>query len=277
MGSLIKPEIYAGIVTEKFKGKAILSNFAMDLGELISGDVGDTVSFPMFNQIGSAKVLNKGDGIEEEELTQKETKATIKMMAAPGVQIYDQDSLTALGNFVENGAMQQGTVLARGLDSDLFKEALTSKLKVKTTNKNVLMSDDLNRGFAMFGDEQNVEDMACIICHSIVASSFYNMPEFVKADYTFNGKGNGIVHNNCIGHFRGVPVFMSDKDTMGSDGECVTIIVKKNALAKMKKRGINVESERQAKYKRTVLYADFIYAVKLVNTEGVVILKNSIA
>ncbi|MDM0893010.1 hypothetical protein QTI63_03260 [Clostridium perfringens] len=273
--ALIKPEIYSQIVTEKFKGKAILSNFAMDLGEL-SGKVGDTVSFPVFNQIGSAKVLNKGDGIDEEELTQKETKATIKQMAAPGVLIYDVDDLTALGNFVENGAMQQGTVLARGLDSDLFKEALTSKLKVKTTNKNVLMADDLNRGFAMFGDEQNVEDMACIICHSIVASSFYNMPEFVKSDYTFNGKGNGIVSHNCIGHFRGVPVFMSDKDTM-VDGECVTIIVKKNALAKMKKRGINIEDERQAKYKRTALYADYIYAVKLVNTEGVVILKNSIA
>ncbi|EOU2125492.1 hypothetical protein C4D51_15530 [Clostridium perfringens] len=275
--ALIKPEIYSQIVTEKFKGKAILSNFAMDLGEL-SGKIGDTISFPMFNQIGSAKVLNKGDGIDEEELTQKETKATIKQMAAPGVLIYDVDDLTALGNFVENGAMQQGTVLARGLDSDLFKEALTSKLKVKTTNKNVLMSDDLNRGFAMFGDEQNVEDMACIICHSIVASSFYNMPEFVKADYTFNGiNGNGVVHNNCIGRFRGVPVYLSDKDTIGSDGECVTIIVKKNALAKMKKRGINIESERQAKFKRTALYADFIYAVKLVNTEGVVVLRNTIA
>ena len=273
--ALIKPEIYSQIVTEKFKGKAILSNFAMDLGEL-SGKVGDTVSFPVFNQIGSAKVLNKGDGIDEEELTQKETKATIKQMAAPGVLIYDVDDLTALGNFVENGAMQQGTVLARGLDSDLFKEALTSKLKVKTTNKNVLMADDLNRGFAMFGDEQNVEDMACIICHSIVASSFYNMPEFVKSDYTFNGKGNGIVSHNCIGHFRGVPVFMSDKDTM-VDGECVTIIVKKNALSKMKKRGINIEDERQAKYKRTALYADYIYAVKLVNTEGVVVLRNTIA
>lgn len=273
--ALIKPEIYSQIVTEKFKGKAILSNFAMDLGEL-SGKVGDTVSFPVFNQIGSAKVLNKGDGIDEEELTQKETKATIKQMAAPGVLIYDVDDLTALGNFVENGAMQQGTVLARGLDSDLFKEALTSKLKVKTTNKNVLMADDLNRGFAMFGDEQNVEDMACIICHSIVASSFYNMPEFVKSDYIFNGKGNGIVSHNCIGHFRGVPVFMSDKDTM-VDGECVTIIVKKNALAKMKKRGINIEDERQAKYKRTALYADYIYAVKLVNTEGVVVLRNTIA
>lgn len=276
MANLIKPEIYAGVVTEKFKGKAILSNFADDLG-LLSGDVGDTVSFPMFNQIGSAKELTKGQGIDEEELTQSESKATIKQVVAPGVLIYDQDSLTALGNFIENGAMQQGTVLARKLDSDLVTECLTSKLKVKTASKNAITAEELNKGFAMFGDEQNTEDMACILVHSLVASAFYNMPEFTKADMTYNGvNGNGIVSGNCIGHFRGVPVFMSDKDTF-VDSECVTLIVKKHSLAKMKKRGINVEDERQAKYKRTALYTDYIYAVKLINDEGVVVLRNTIA
>lgn len=276
MANLIKPEIYARIVTEKFKGKMILSNFADDLG-LLQGSVGDTVSFPMFNQIGSAKELVKGQGIDEEELSQSESKATIKQIAAPGVLIYDIDDLTALGNFVDNGAMQQGTVLARGLDSDLVKECLTSTLKVKTASKTAITSEELNRGFQMFSDEQNVEDMACILVHSLVASGFYDMPEFTKTDMTYNGvNGNGIVRNNCIGHFRGVPVFMSDKDTF-VEGECVTLIVKKHALGKMKKRGINVEPERQAKYKRTALYTDFIYAVKLVNTEGVVVLRNTIA
>lgn len=276
MANLIKPEVYAPIVTEKFKGKAILSNFADDLG-ILTGNVGDTVSFPMFNQIGSAKELVKGQGIDEEELSQSESKATIKQIAAPGILIYDIDDLTALGNFVDNGAMQQGTVLARGLDSDLVKECLTSTLKVKTESKNAITSEELNKGFAMFGDEQNVDDMACILVHSLIASAFYSMPEFVKADMTYNGvNGNGIVRNNCIGNFRGVPVFMSDKDTF-VDGECVTLIVKKHSLGKMEKRGINVEPERQAKYKRTALYTDFIYAVKLVNTEGVVVLRNTIA
>lgn len=274
--ALIKPEVYAQIITEKFKGKQILSNFADDLG-VLSGNVGDTVSFPMFNQISGAKELTKGQGIDEEELSQDESKVTIKQVAAPGVLIYDIDDLTALGNFVENGALQQGTVLARKLDSDLVTECLKSKLKVKTATKNSISSAELNKGFAMFGDEQNVEDMACILVHSLVASTFYDMPEFTKADLTFNGvNGNGIVSGNCIGHFRGVPVFMSDKDTF-VDGECVTLIVKKHALAKMKKRDINIEDERQAKYKRTALYADYVYAVKMTNAEGVVVLRNTIA
>lgn len=276
MANLIKPEIYAGVVTEKFKGKQILSNFADDLG-VLSGNIGDTVSFPMFNQISGAKELTKGQGIDEEELTQNESKATIKQVVAPAVLIYDIDDLTALGNFVDNGAMQQGAVLARKLDTDLVTECLTSNLKVKTATKNAITAEELNKGFAMFGDEQNTEDMACILVHSLVASAFYNMPEFTKADMTYNGvNGNGIVHNNCIGYFRGVPVFMSDKDTF-VDSECVTLIVKKHSLAKMEKRGINVEDERQAKYKRNALYTDYIYAVKLVNAEGVVVLRNTIA
>lgn len=276
MSNLIKPEVYSQIATEKFKGKAILSNFATDLG-VLHGSVGDTVSFPMFNLIGSAKELQKGEGIEEEELTQSDSKAIIKQISAPGVLIYDIDDLTALGNFVDNGAMQQGTVLARKLDSDLVAECLKSNLKVKTATKNSLIADDLNKGFGMFGDEQNVDDMACILVHSIVASSLYSMPEFTKSDLTYNGvNGNGIIKNNLIGHFRGVPVYMSDKDTF-IDGECVSLIVKKGALAKMEKRGINIEDERQAKYKRTCLYADYIYAVKLVNEEGVVVLRNTIA
>ena len=39
----------------------------------------------------------------------------------------------------------------------------------------------------------------------------------------------------------------------------------------------DVEFERQAKYKRTAIYTDSIYAVKLLNDEGVVLLRKTIA
>ena len=81
--AFIKPEIYGTIVTEKIKGKVVVSNLADDLGYL-SGDVGDTVSFPMFEAIGEAKELTKGQGIDEAELKQVDSKATIKQVAAPG-------------------------------------------------------------------------------------------------------------------------------------------------------------------------------------------------
>ena len=152
-------------------------------------------------------------------------------------------------------------------------ECLTSKLKVKTASKTEITSEELNKGLQMYGDEQDVTDFHGILVNSLVASSFYKMPEFVKADYTYNGvNGNGIVHNNCIGTFRGIPVVMSDFNTY-KDGECVTVIVKKHSLGKMPKRGVLCEAGKKA----TAVYSDEIGALKLINNEGVVVLRNTIA
>ncbi|MCC5421373.1 hypothetical protein [Clostridium perfringens] len=277
MGSLIKPEIYAKIVEEKMKGKMILTNWADEVG-VLTGSVGETVIFPKWNTIGKATELTKGKDIPLEELTQDEScKATIKQFCAPGVLIYDIDNLTALGDSIEEGARQQGVSLARKKDTALMEECLTSKLKVKTASKTEITSEELNKGFQMFGDEQDVNDFHGILVNSLVASSFYKMPEFVKADYTYNGvNGNGVVHNNCIGYFRGVGVYLSDFNTM-VDGECVTVIVKKHSLGKMPKRGVLCEAQRLAGKKATAVYSDEIYALKMINGEGVVVLRNNIA
>lgn len=278
--AFIKPEIYAPIVTEKFKGKVVIASLADDLG-LLSGNVGETVSFPMFNKIGDAKEMAKGDGIDEEELTQVENKATIKQVSAPGIVVYDIENKTALGNQLDSGAKQQGTVLARKVDSDLLKECDGTTLKVATATGTEITAKELNSGFALFGDEQDTEEIGGIVINSILSSSFYSMPEFVDAQKTYNGvNGNGIVKNGVIGYFRGVPVMLSDKDTLDSvKSECKTYIIKKHALGKMFKseKVCDVEFERQAKYKRTAIYTDSIYAVKLLNNEGVVLLRKTIA
>jgi len=275
--ALIKPEIYAPIVTEKFKGKVVVEQLATDLG-VLTGNVGDTVSFPTFKRIGDAVEMAKGDEIGVEELTQAESKATIKQVAK-GVRIFDIDDLTALGNFIENGAMQQAKVFSRKIDEDLIAECDKTTLKVATSSGTAITANELNLGLVAFGDEQDTEDMAGIVINSMLSASFYSMPEFVDSQKTYNGQnGNGIVRNGLIGHFRGIPVFVSDKGTLDSTlSECKTYIIKKNALGKMYKRGINIEPERKAALKATDLYGDVIYAVKLLDDEGVVVLRKTIA
>ena len=273
--ALIKPEVYAPIVTKKFKGRVVVEQLATDLG-VLSGNVGDTVSFPMFNKIGDCSELTKGNEISVEELTQSESKATIKQVAK-GVRIFDIDDLTALGNFVENASQQQAKVFVRKIDSDLLAECDKTTLKVATVNEREITAENLNQGFALFGDDCETEDMAGIVIHSMLTPSFYHMEEFVDSTKTYNGvNGNGIVQNGCIGMFRGIPVFVSDKGTLDST-ECKTYIIKKGALGKMYKRGINIEAERKASLKATDLYGDVIYAVKLLDSEGVVMLRKTIA
>ena len=275
--AFIKPEIFTDIVTEKIKGKVVVSNLADNLG-VLNGDVGDTVSFPVFQCIGEAKELTKGQGIDEAELKQVDSKATIKQVAAPGVVVYDIENKTALGNQVENGATQQALAIARKVDADLIEECKKTTLKVATAKANSITAQELNQGFVMFGDEQDTSEMAGIVINSMLSASFYHMDEFVDATKTYNGADNGIVTNGCIGYFRGVPVFLSDKGTLDST-ECITFIIKKHALAKMFKseKVADCEIERQAKYKRTAIYTDSIYAVKMVNSEGVVMLRKTIA
>lgn len=274
--AVIKPLVYAPIVTEKFKGKIVVANLATDLG-VLSGTVGDTVSFPMFSKIGDCADVVRGTAIEVEELSQTESKATIKQVGK-GVRIYDMDDLTALGNFVENGANQQATVFARKVDSDLIAECDKATLKIATVGATTVTATELNAGLAMFGDEQDTSEMGAIVINSLLSASFYAMPEFTDAQKTYNGvNGNGVVENGCIGHFRGIPVLMSDKDTLDTvKSEVKTYIIKKGALGKMFKRGINIEDERKASLKATDLYGDLIYAVKLLNAEGVVVLRKTI-
>lgn len=274
--AFIKPEIFTDIVTEKIKGKVVVSNLADDLG-VLSGDVGDTVSFPIFGTIGEATELTKGNGIDEAELSQVDSKAKIKQVASPGVVVYDIENKTALGNQVENAATQQATSIARKVDADLIEECKKTTLKVATAEANKITADELNQGFVMFGDEQDTSEMAGIVINSMLSASFYKMDEFVNANLTHTAQGNGVVQNGVIGYFRGVPVLLSDKGTLDSS-ECITFIIKKHALAKMFKSGkvADCEIERQAKYKRTAIYTDSIYAVKMVNTEGVVMLRKTI-
>lgn len=278
--AFIKPEIYADIVMEKIKGKVVVANLAMDLG-VLSGDVGETVSFPYFEYLGDATELTKGEGIEEQELSQKETKATIKQIAAKGVVVYDVENKTALGNQVENGALQQGIAIARKIDSDLIEECKKTTLKFSTAQENVITAYEVNQALCLFGEEQDTDEMGAIVINSMLASSFYAMEEFVDVAKTYNsrtGVENGIVKNGVIGYFRGIPVMLSDKGTLDST-ECVSFIIKKGALAKMFKNAkvADVEVERQAKYKRTAIYTDAIYAVKMVNENGVVMMRKTIA
>lgn len=57
--------------------------------------------------------------------------------------------------------------------------------------------------------------------------------------------GNGLVRNGLLGFFRGIPVYVSDKGTYnGTSNECITFIIKKNALGYKMKKNIDIELEK---------------------------------
>lgn len=277
MANLIKPMIYADLVREKFEGKVKVASLATNVGYLNHTTIGETVVFPVWNKISDATDVTKGIAVGTEELTQKSTQATIKQVAPHGIPVYDVDDITALGMAIEEGATQQGIVIARKLDTDLIVEAMKSNLKVATANAKAITGDEINAGFSMFSDEQDVEDMAGIVINSLVFTSLLKDDMFTSVERTFTANGTGVVHNGLVGYFRGVPVFMTDKGTYDSkSNECITFIIKKNALGYMVKRDITVEEKREPELFRSTVFSNMIYAVKLMMEDGIVILKKTI-
>lgn len=276
--ALIKPEIYAPLVREKFEGKIRVAKMATNLGYLAGTTQGDTIRFPKYKLIGDATELTKGQAIPSEELDQDYQEVKIKHVAAKGVQIYDIDNVTMMGNAINEGATQQGTTIARKIDSDLINAALTSPLKSATALSNKITAQELLTALELYGDERDIVDFEGIIISELLYSSFIGMDEFVSTGKTYTTDNNGIVREGLIGYFLGIPVVMTSKGTYDSvKQECITLIIKKRALGYMPKKEVNVEPKREAEYKRTTVYTDTMYAVALLADDGVVVVRKTIA
>lgn len=276
--TIIVPDVYSQMTTEKVKGKIRISNMAVTLGEL-SGNVGDTVKFPMFKALSDAELMTKGSAITTEELSQTSTSKKI-MQYGKGVKVYDIDDLTALGQFIDNAQEQQARIFAKALDNEMVKDVDANViLKKATTQADSILEAELIDAFQLFGDEQDNDEFAGIVVNSKLVPSFYAMDGFVSTSKTYATNGNGKIENGVIGYFRGsIPVVVADTNTYDSTlKECKSYIIKNGALGIMPKRGLNVEESRDASTKSTNVYADMIFACGLIQLDGVAVVRKTIA
>lgn len=267
---LFVPEVYAGLTREKIAGKVIVSQFA-EVDATLAGTAGETINVTEWRYIGDAADHEVGTPMDTTQLKQRQAQATIKMVAAPGIQVHDVDNLVAWGEQVNEGAEQQAISMARKLDTDCIAELLTASTKGKIAVDGKVTFDEMIEGESLFGDDFNVEDVDAIIIHSIYKASFIKMDGFVNKDLTYTTEGAGITRNNCIGSFMGVPVVVTDRMINGSKHPIV--ILKKGALKVFTKEAPFVESERDASRRLTNIYCSDFYAVKLVKDDAVVILE----
>lgn len=270
-------DVYANLVREKIAGKVKIAQMAENLGALVDKEVGETVTFPVWSYIGDASDIAPGTPMTAVEMEQTSSTATIKMIAAPGVKVYDYDNVTALGRAIDEGADQQATAVARKLDADLIAEANKTAFKKQIAAKNAITEDELLDCLGLYGDDRDTSDFHGIACHSNFAKSFYKMDGFVKSDITHVSAGNGIVTNGVIGSYMGIPVVLSDRLYDNTSQEGYLLFIKKGSLGYMPKENPFVETERKASERSTTVYTSQIYATKLTDEAGIVLAKNVVA
>ena len=279
--AIIIPEVFSEVLAEKVKGQVKISQFAVELQGLSEfAEEGDKVSFPRWSALSDAEDLVKGDAITAEQLAQTKVTKEVKHKAK-GVTIFDIDAKEGKGNFLENAVLQQARIFAKAYDDELVKDIdANATLKLATDSNAEITENELIKGFNLFGDAQDNDSFASIVINSRLLPSFYGMQGFVSKDKTYVADGNGVIVNGVVGYYRGtIPVILSDVNTYDSaKNECKTYIIKKGALGKKSKtNGTNIEVERDASKKATNVYADDMFVCGLIDTEGVAILRMTIA
>lgn len=278
--TLLQSDVITGMINEAMVGKEKLMGLASNLGNLPNGvHAGGTFTMVKYQHLGEMVDLVKGESIALEDLVATESQETIEHKAK-GYIVYDIESETTIGgkSLVDNKIADMADIRVRAIEKSLGGKMAKAPLKYAVASATVVTEDEINLALQQaFGDDQDYDTFAGIVVNSKVATGFYTMNGFVKADLTHTQDGNGIVKGGIIGTFRGVDVIMSDVTTYDTTkNECLTFIVKKGAIGYKVQAG-EVEVDRVASKKADAVYDDIMFVTGVISDAGVCVLKKTIA
>lgn len=278
--AIVVPELFADAINAALPVSLRVGRVATDFTEMVPEitSIGDTVHFPTFNRISDAEEMTTGTALTPDRVNMTDNTATVKQ-TGKAVSVYDAEALSIKGAVLDNMATQIAEVMNEKVEKDLVSEMDSNAVyKSPVAAADKITSDEIQEGMKLFKDKRDSSSFAGILINSRLVPSFMSMPEFVDSTKTFQQNGNGVIEDGVLGFYYQIPVIVTDVNTYDDTAsECKTYIVKKNALGKIVKRDINVEEQRQILAKKTDIAADTLYAVKLIDSKGVVICRKTVS
>ena len=280
MATLFIPQVFSDAINESLGTSLKWGSISVDATSMVPEikNYGDTVHFPKIKRTAIITTPVKGTPMTPAELDMSDSTASIKYVASP-FRVYDIDKAQVKGD-VQNRVIEQiSDAMAKQIDTDLATEADKTVFKTATAAVNAITSAELQSGFDNFGDNVDTDTFAAIVINPRLRSSFAIMPEFTDALATYNKTSdNGLVKNNIIGHYFGVPVICTANGTYDSaKAECKTYIVKKDALSYIFQKNIAYAEAYNPLLLATDISASSLYAVKLLDETGIVVLRKTVA
>ena len=282
MPNLIIPEVFADAVNAKLNASLRIGRVAFNATPDVSEAMkyGDTIHFPKLNRVVTASEVTKGTPMTPAEVDMTDMSASIKQVGA-SARVYDKEAAQIKGRVMDEMVRQVADAMATKVDGDLVVAMDTDAVyKHASASATAITSSELDEAMNSFGDDVDTSKFAGIIINSRLRSSFMAMDAFTNVQKTFNlaEQANGIVTDGVIGYYAGIPVILCDNGTYDATAkECKTYIVKRNSLGYVFQRNIAIEEEREAKLLATDIVAHSLYATKLLDTSGVVIIRKTIA
>ena len=274
--SIFVAEIFADATNQAMESALMMKNVATDYSEFIPelATCGDSVNFANFARIPDAVTVSRDDTLTPNAVSMVDCNAPIKVVAN-AVRIKNVDAIQIKGNVKDRMAEQLGESMAKAVDVDLATAVVDGAVYKENVLKSDFNATAIESALDCFGDRQNVADMAGIIAHSSLRSAIVNMDEFSSANKTNTAYGNGIVADNILGFWNGIPIYLCDTGTSyeitveGSKKNAVMFaVLKKNALAYVFQARPSIEEMRQSLDLATDVVASELYATKLIDSAG---------
>ena len=259
IADLIDPAVYAPIVSYELQ-KALRFTPLTQVDNTLVGNSGDTLHFPKFTYMGDAEDVAEGQPIPEDKLGTKDASVKVKK-AAKGTGITDEAVLSGYGDPVGESQKQLGLAMASKIDNDLLAVAKTGTQKVTMTAD----VEGVQAGLDVFNEE---DDSPIVLVVSPKTASAIRKDAIEKKIGSEVG-ANELVKGTYL-DVLGVQIVRSRKL---ADTEAIFVKASQTspALKLVMKRGINIESQREAKTATTHIYATEHYAAYLYDDTKVVV------
>ena len=272
LANLVDPEVMAPMISAKLP-KAIVATAFAKIDTTLEGQPGSTITVPSYNYIGDAEEVAEGVEQGDAQLTTTTAQYTVKKVVKD-VIITDEAVLSGYGNPVGEANNQLAKSIASKVDNDVM-DALKTSRAVKTFESDISY-DNFVDTLDLFQEEENVPKVGFV--HPKQVTQLRKDPDFISAD-KYN---NEVIMKGEIGMIANTRLVTSKK-AINADGtyflnpivqlraEDQTGDEERAAVTIYLKRGVNVETQRIVKGKKTLISADEHYVAALTDESKVVI------
>ncbi|MDD3323354.1 MAG: hypothetical protein PHS59_18110 [Paludibacter sp.] len=270
----------ADAINEKLGVSLKMGQLAVDATNEVADitTCGDEINFPKYERVATVGNVTKGTALVPAEVSMTENKATIKQTGG-SIRVYDKDAKQIKGATLDNMASQLVDAMVQDLDSSLSAtmDAEATK-KSPTASATAITFDEVLNAMALFGDSVEADSWSGLAINSRLLPSFLKMDEFTSVEKTYQSANNGIIKNGLVGYILNIPVVLTNNGTYDSTlSECKSYMIKKGALGYVKQQDVTLEIEREGKLLANDIIVSDLYATKVMDADGIVIIRKTVA
>lgn len=270
--NLVDPEVMAPMISAKLP-KAIVATTFAKIDTTLEGQAGSTITVPKYEYIGDAEEVAEGVEQGDAQLTTTTAEYKVKKIVKD-VTITDEAVLSGYGNPIGEINNQLAKSIASKVDNDVIDTLKGAQ--VKKTFANDISYNNVIDALDLFLEEENVPKVMFVHPHQIstlrkdanfISADKYNQEVIMRGEIGMIANTRVVASRKAVneaGTYYQNPIVQLRAESQTGDEElsAVTIYLK---------RGVNVETDRIVKGKKTLISADEHYVVGLTDESKVVV------